>query len=110
MSTGQRSAFSVPKAARLLPFIGMVLLFGCAPENPTEAGETAVKLQGPALRTNWLPPIVFVDGVRRDEDDQSDIPLDQIETVRVLMRRQALKFTQDGRSVIFINLKDTSEH
>ena len=103
-TTGQRSAFSVPRAARLLPFIGMVvLLLGCGPDVPTKAGETDVKLQGPALRANWLPPIIFVDGVR---NDKFDIHPDQVETIRVVKGVGVLAYTQDRhRAVIFITLK-----
>ena len=103
MSTGQRSVFSAPRAARLLPFIGMVLLFGCRPDVPTEAGETDVKLQGPALGTSWMPPIVFVDGVRNDKFDMHP---DQVESIRVVKGVGVLAYTQDRRrAVIFITLK-----
>ncbi len=108
MSTGQRSAFSAPRAARFLPFIGMVLLFGCGPDVPTEAGETDVKLQRHAIGTRWLAPIVFVDGVRNDE---LDVHPDQVEIIRVVKGVGVLGYTQDRRrAVIFITLKHPLKH
>ena len=114
MSTRQRSAFSAPRAARLLPFIGMVLLFGCEPDIPTGVGETVVRvLHGTSLGTRWLAPIVFVDGVRVDgvRNDEFDVHPDQIESVRVVKGVGVLEYTQDRRrAVIFITLKHPLKH